>query len=211
MADTQVVFFISACHSMMEVLPSFCLCGSIAHRVQTGWRRWTIKGQPNVRAGVRSKKSVTWSDFFMGENPWIWKNTVSCQLYLYWVEKKQFRRGRTRLITHWNLSVCDIHQSHISECIVGVVKTAYLPSNEDLPEKGHRTLVRALPVSWAYKCHIVLEVALSVAFWWSSGIFQKCYTCTWHHLDQSSLLNMCTDVSPLFPPPCLHCCKYTDL
>ena len=59
--------------------------------------------------------------------------------------------------------------------IVEVVKTAYQSSNQDIPERITAHELRALASSWAYNCHIALEDVLSVAFWRSSGLFQRNY------------------------------------
>ena len=87
----------------------------------------------------------------------------------YLNDKRNIRRGHTRVFIHRNQSICDIYQSHISKWRVEVVKTAYLSSDEDLPKKVTTHELRALAVLWAYNYHIALEDVLSAAFWWSLG------------------------------------------
>ena len=56
-----------------------------------------------------------------------------------------------------------------------MIKTAYLSSEEDLPEKVTRHALRDLAVLWAYNYHIALEDVLAAAFWRSSGVFHRCH------------------------------------
>ena len=79
--------------------------------------------------------------------PYIRDKTV------YLNNTRNTRRGHTRVFIHWNQSIHDIYQGHVSKGIVDVVKTAYLSSDENLPEKVTMHELRALAVLWAYNCH----------------------------------------------------------
>ena len=85
------------------------------------------------------------------------------------------RADRHRLFLHWEPSVRDISQAHISRWIVQAVKSAY-------PEAGlaygaHVTAheVRAISTSWVYYNHVALPDVMAAAFWRSSGVFLHSY------------------------------------
>ena len=97
------------------------------------------------------------------------------QLHLYINDTKHVRRGCTRMFLLRNQNIRNIVQSDISKWIIEVVKTAYLSTNQELPEKITAHELRALAALWGYTSHIALEDVLSATFWRSSGVFQRCY------------------------------------
>ena len=140
----KTCFLLSLASAQSEVFPACSHSGSRAQCIQTGWFGWTINSQPVARTRFYSQESVTPPSSFMGENPWDWPldpwrlERMLChvrKLYLYLNDTRNIRRGRTRVFIHWNQSIRDIYQSHISKGKVEVVKTAYLSSDEDLLEK----------------------------------------------------------------------------
>ena len=178
------VFLISLATARRRSL-IYALSASTHHIV---WNRGTVQGQKMVRllpqAGFMAKNqlptqapqwiTIPGIDHLNPHEP----EKLLCpvrQLRLYLRDTKDLRGGRNRLFLHWDHSVRDISQKHISRWIVLAVKKTYQMAGLNFGPNVTAHEVRAIATSWAYYNQVSLPDIMAATFWRSPGVFQNSY------------------------------------